>query len=69
MKKKFEKKYAVVVKTVAHMLSQNPTEDEALQRLRELPRRERRLIQRLGKKQEKKKHEEAAPGTNTPPIS
>ena len=69
MKKKFEKKYQAVVKTVAHMLSQNPTEDEALQRLRELPRRERRLIQRLGKKQEKNKHEESTPGTNSSSVS
>lgn len=57
MKKKFEKQYEQVAMKVARMLSQNPTEDEALASLRALPRKDRRLVQRFVKKQEKTKNE------------
>ena len=52
MKKKLEKKYQDLSNRVAKMLSQNPTEDEALANLRALPRKDRRLAQRFAKKQE-----------------
>jgi hypothetical protein len=53
MKKKLERKYQDLSNRVAKMLSQNPTEDEALANLRALPRKDRRLAQRFAKKQEK----------------
>jgi hypothetical protein len=64
MKKKLEKKYGEVVKKIAHMLSQNPTEQEALANLRAIPRKERRLVQRFAKKQEKTKNEESNTAEN-----
>jgi fructose 1,6-bisphosphatase len=52
MKKKLEKKYRDVVKKAAKIITQNSPED-AMSRLRLLPRKERRLIQRIVKKQDK----------------
>lgn len=66
MKKKLEKQYGKVVAKVSKMLSQNPTEDEAIANLRNLPRKDRRLVQRFAKKREKKQNEKSNTGNNGP---
>jgi len=61
MKRKFEKQYQEVAVKVAKMLSQNPTENEAVRLLMSLPRKDRRLVQRFAQRDAKLKHEEPNP--------